>query len=67
MEIEKMTGKIKAEYIEQLADRFNAAINRQLTNLKESSRPENEILLREMIGNTPINANKVVKIIYPRN
>lgn len=62
-----LTGKQKAEYIEELGTKFNAAIDRKLTNLKESSRAENEILLRQMIGNAPIDANKVVKIIYPRN
>jgi hypothetical protein len=62
-----MTGRQKAEYIENLANNFNKAIKRTLTNLKESSRAENEILLREMIGNAPVNADKIVNIIYSRN
>ena len=61
-----MTALQKANYIEEIANAFNKAINRRLANLQHGSREANEILLRRMIGNAPINADKIVKIIYPR-
>ena len=61
-----MTPLQKADFIEKIANVFNGKINRRLANLQHGKRAENEVLLREMIGNTPIDANKVVKIIYPR-
>lgn len=62
-----MTGKQKADYIAKIGSEFNALIGRKLTNLKYSNREENEVTLREMISDSTLNHDKIVKIIYPRN
>ena len=62
-----MTGKQKAEYIEQIGNKFNVSISRKLTNLKYTQREVNEVELRGMIDSSIINVDRVVKIIYPRN
>ena len=62
-----MTGKQKADYIEEVADKFNKIVQRSPVNLKHSFRATNEVTLRAMLDPNKVNVDKVVKIIYPRN
>jgi hypothetical protein len=53
----------KANYIEQIANKFNDSIDRNLANLQTGSRVKNEAILRSMIDPSMVDVEKVVKLI----
>lgn len=61
-----MTGLQKANFIEQLGEEFHAKKSGNFKNMNPAIKVENEMLLREMIGNTHINADKIVKLLLPK-
>ncbi len=59
----KVTLLEQANYVERLADEFNTKTKRSLVNLQPGSHDKNVKLLREMVDESIINADRVVEII----